>query len=320
MATTTIIPVKATAAGRATARKLAITVLRGGPSREREVSLHSGEEIAVALESLGHDVHRMDIRPDDLSALDREVDVVFIALHGRFGEDGALQDILERRGIRYTGTGPEGCRLAIDKVRTKQRLIECGLPTPGYRVVAPADLPANVSAWTLPVVVKPVSEGSSIMCMIVRDVTAFLPAVEAVTTEYGAALIEEYIPGLELTVGILGDEALPLIEIRPKSGFYDYHAKYQADDTEYRFEIDLPRDLLDEISRMSVQAHRAVGCRDFSRVDWRVDPGRGTPHILEINTIPGFTQHSLLPMAARRAGMPMSDLCRRIVEMTLERR
>src|SRR6185369_3135414 len=119
---------------------------------------------------------------------------------------------------------------------------------------------------------------------------------------------------------ILGDSALPPIEIRPKSGFYDYHAKYQADDTEYRFDIDLPQNLMDELAQMSVVAHRALGCRDFSRVDWRVDPGRGRPYILEINTIPGFTQPSLLPMAARRAGIAMPELCQLIVEMAVERR
>lgn len=302
-----------------TLRKLAVTVLRGGPSREREVSLHSGAEIAAALESIGYDVRMEDIAPDDLRSLDRPVDVVFVALHGTFGEDGQVQAILESRGLRYTGSDASSCALAMDKVRTKRRLLECGLPTPRFEVVTAADRPADLRAWTLPLVVKPISEGSSICCHIVRELVALRPAVEQVVAEYGAALIEEYVPGIELTVGILGDEALPPIEIRAKGAFYDYHAKYVADDTEYRFDIDLPPAFLERLGEQSLAAHRALGCRDFSRLDWRVDPRGPTAQILEINTIPGFTQHSLLPMASRRRGIAMPELCRRIVEMALNR-
>ena len=305
-------------AGPATRRKLAITVLRGGPSREREVSLHSGAEVAVALETLGHNVLSADIGPANLSALESPADVVFIALHGTFGEDGQIQRILDARGIAYTGSGAAACALAMNKAAAKQRLIESGLPTPPFAVVRDRDDP-RLTRWALPAVVKPVSEGSSILCFIIREAADLRPAVQQVLDAYGEALVEQYIPGLELTVGILADRWLPPIEIRATGGFYDYHAKYEADDTEYRFDIQLPADLLDDIGRMSLAAHRALGCRDFSRVDWRVDAAAARPYILEVNTIPGFTQHSLLPMAARKAGLSMPELCGMLVESALGR-
>lgn len=312
-------PIRISPAARRSGTKLRVTVLRGGPSRERDVSLHSGAEIAAALESIGYDVHMADIAPDQLQALDRPVDAVFVALHGTFGEDGRVQRILEQRGIAYTGSGPQACEWAMDKVRAKRRMVELGLPTPHFEVIGPPELHSSLKAWTLPLVVKPVSEGSSIFCKIVRDVVDLRPAVEQVVREYGEALVEEYVPGMELTVGILGDEALPAIEIRPRGGFYDYYAKYEADDTEYRFDVDLPPALLARIGEMSLAIHRGLGCRDFSRVDWRVDPRGPTPQMLEVNTIPGFTQHSLLPMAARKRGFDMPELCRRIVDMALRR-
>lgn len=302
-----------------TGRQLCITVLRGGPSRERAVSLESGAAVAAALESIGHRVEQRDISPADLRALDQKADAVFVALHGSFGEDGRVQELMDRRGIRYTGSGAAACSLAMNKVRCKQRLVELGLPTPRFEVATPERLRSGIAAWTLPLVVKPVDEGSSIHCYIIRDVIQFQPAVERVVGEYGAALIEEFVPGLELTVGILGEQALPAIEIRPATEFYDYDAKYHRDDTVYSFDIALPADLLQRIGAMSAAAHSGVGCRDFSRVDWRVDPAGGRAMILEINTIPGFTSHSLLPMAARKIGLSMPDLCNRIVELALAR-
>ncbi|MCK6484859.1 MAG: D-alanine--D-alanine ligase [Phycisphaerae bacterium] len=312
-------PVRSDSHRTASARRLAVTVLRGGPSRERAVSLQSGAAVAVALESAGYDVVQTDISPDSLSALDRRADVVFVALHGQFGEDGDVQRLLEQRGLCYTGSNSAACALAMNKAAAKRRFIEVGLPTPRFDVATADDVRCALAAWTLPLVVKPVREGSSIHCHIVRDVIELRPAAEQVIAEYGEALIEEYIPGLELTVGILGDEALPPIEIRPAAEFYDYHAKYESDDTRYSFDIALPENLLRELGEMSLAAHRALGCRDFSRVDWRVDPHSGRPYILEVNSIPGFTSHSLLPMAARRRGMDMPELCRRIVEMALRR-
>jgi len=301
-------------------RLLEITVLSGGPSTEREVSLKSGRAVASALVSLGHEVRCTDIAPGALEALDWPADVVFIALHGRFGEDGQVQRILEERGIRYTGSGPEASALAMDKVATKRRFIEAEIPTPRFDVVTPDRFEVVLRSWRPPVVVKPVAEGSSVDCVIAHDSQAFRSALGRVLSKYGQGLIEHFIKGPELTVGILGEVALPAIEIRTRREFYNYQAKYLDDDTQYRFDIDLPEAVVDEVRRLSLQAHRALGCRDFSRVDWMVDGVTHQPYALEINTIPGFTDHSLLPKAAQRAGLRFADLCAQIVEMALHSR
>jgi D-alanine-D-alanine ligase len=301
-------------------RKLAITVLSGGPSGEREVSLESGRAVGEALESLGHDVHLSDIGPDNLSALARQVDCVFIALHGRFGEDGQVQRILERRGLTYCGSGPEACALAMNKDRAKARFAELGLPTPRYAVATAETIEEALGSWSLPVVVKPVLEGSSLNCHIVRDAGQFRPAVEQVVEGYGECLIEDYIPGREITVGILGESALAPLEIRTPREFYDYEAKYVDENTEYSFDVDLPSDLLERVAAMSLGAHRGLGCRDFSRVDWRVDPDRLEPYLLEVNVIPGLTSHSLVPKAAAHSGLSMPLLCQCLVDMAMKRR
>lgn len=301
------------------AQKLAITVLAGGPSAEREVSLQSGRAVAEALESLGHSVWIEDVGPHNLSALDRAVDCVFIALHGRFGEDGQIQEILEKRGVRYCGSGPDSCALAMHKALAKQKFEFLGLPTPRWDTATPDTIAEAMATWTLPVVVKPVKEGSSLACHIVREFAQFRPAMEDVVERYGECLVEEFVPGREITVGIVGDRALPPIEIRTRRDFYDYEAKYVDEGTEFVFDIDLPGDLLDRVVEMSLRAHEGLGARDFSRVDWRIDTDRMTPSLLEVNVIPGFTTHSLLPKAAAQAGLPMPMLCQFAVESALKR-
>jgi D-alanine-D-alanine ligase len=302
------------------AQKLAITVLAGGPGGEREVSLESGRAVTEALRSIGHEVHCEDVAPDNLQALARQVDCVFIALHGKFGEDGQIQQILERRGLCYVGSGSDACALAMDKARAKEKFSQLGIPTPRYALATPATLSEAIAAWSLPVVVKPVKEGSSLNCRIIRDFEQFRPAVDHVTSQYGDCLVEEYIPGKELTVGILGDRPLPPLEIRTKREFYDYTAKYVDDNTEYDFDIDLPGSLLEDVVDMSLRAHQALGCRDFSRVDWRVDHREMKPYLLEVNVIPGLTSHSLLPKAAARAGLSMPQMCQVVVDLALKRR
>lgn len=306
-------------ATRSVERRLKITVLSGGPSGEREVSLKSGRAIADALASLGHGIHLADIMPDSLGALDRPADLVFIALHGCFGEDGQIQRILDQRGIRYCGSGAASSALAMDKVATKCRFIETEVPTPRFDVVFPQRLEQIVRTWAPPVVLKPVDEGSSLDCLLIREPGELAPKLKALLDRHGRCMIEAYIDGPELTVGILGDEALPPIEIRTRRAFYDYQAKYIDEDTEYLFDINLPAHLLDEIRLLSLKAHRALDCRDFSRVDWRVDASSGRPYALEVNTIPGFTDHSLLPKAARRAGLSFPQLCQRIVDLACAR-
>lgn len=296
-------------------RGLKITVLMGGPSSEREVSLKSGEAVAAALEVMGHQVHRADIGPESLESLRVPADVVFVALHGAFGEDGRVQRILEGRGIRYTGSGPAASELAMDKVASKCRFVEAEIPTPRFDVATADRLDEVVAAWRLPAVVKPVCEGSSVDCRILRDPDSFRDALDSMTRRYGRCLVEQYIAGHELTVGVLGDVALPPIEIKTKREFYDWQAKYVDNDTEYRFDIDLPAAALESVQALSLRAHQALGCRHFSRVDWLVDRETHQPYVLEVNTIPGFTDHSLLPKAAARYGLGFPELCQRIVEL-----
>jgi len=293
-------------------RALKITVLSGGPSAERDVSLKSGKAVSSALRSLGHEVYCADISPEHLETLDVPTELVFIALHGTFGEDGQLQEILDQRGIRYCGSGAQASALAMDKAAAKSRFIESGIPTPAFDLVTFDSIDSD---WALPVVVKPVAEGSSVDCRIVFESGDLHEILSQMIEQYGRCLVEQYVKGLELTVGILGDQALPPIQIRTRREYYNYEAKYLDDDTEYLFDIDLPPALLDEIKTLSVKAHQALGCRDFSRVDWLVDEQTHQPYVLEINTIPGFTDHSLLPKAAARAGLSFPDLCQRIVEL-----
>ena len=299
--------------------KLDITVLAGGPGAEREVSLNSGSAVAGALVHLGHKVTVCDINPRDLSALDVPADFVFIALHGAFGEDGQVQDLLARRGVAFAGSDARASALAMNKAAAKANWVEAGIPTPRYYVVRQSPGRQTASYWRLPVVIKPVSSGSSVDTFIVHDAFDFQAKVERVIARHGVCLIEEYIRGPELTVGILGEQALPVCQIRTKRTFYDYQAKYKDDDTEYLFDIDLPVELLAQVQELSIKAHQVLGCRDFSRVDWMVDGRTLQPYVLEINTIPGFTSHSLLPKAAAKVGLSFDQLCQRIVELGLAR-
>lgn len=309
-------PTSKTPARSAIERGLAITVLSGGPSSEREVSLKSGRAVATALQLVGHKVIISDVAPNNLRALNIPADVVFVALHGTFGEDGRIQKILEDRGIRYTGSDAVASALAMDKLATKRRFVEAGVPTPRFDVVTADRIKRVVEVWPLPCVLKPLAEGSSVDIQIVRDAETLRVALQRMTRQYGRCLIEGFVDGYELTVGVLGSQALPPIEIRTKREFYNYEAKYIDNDTEYRFDIDLPAAVLDRIRSLSLEAHRSLGCRHFSRVDWLVDRRSHEPYALEINTIPGFTDHSLLPKAAARAGLGFPALCQRIVELT----
>ena len=308
-------------AGRASrVTSLDITVLAGGPGVEREVSLESGRMVRDALDRLGHRVTLCDIGPDDLRALDVPAELVFIALHGVFGEDGTVQRILDGRGQVYTGCGAESSAVAMDKIRTKAKVIEAGIATPRFDLVKGGRLGAAIEAIVPPVMVKPRGSGSSVDTFIARDRVGVERALTAVVERYGSALVESYVSGLELTVGILGCEALPVCQIRTKREFYDYQAKYVDDDTEYLFEIELPGELLASVQEQSVRAFEAIGGRDFGRVDWMVDGVSLEPYVIEINTIPGFTSHSLLPKAASHVGLSFDEFCQRVVELAMRRR
>jgi D-alanine-D-alanine ligase len=295
---------------------LRVVVLSGGPGMEREVSLNSGQAVHAALKRLGHEVTVRDIGPDDLSALDLPNDFVFIALHGEFGEDGVLQAELDARGLRYCGSDAAASRIAMNKVEAKRRFVRAGIPTPQFEVIDPTNLNYALADIRLPAVIKPVASGSSVDTSIVRTSQALDAAAHLVVDRYGEALVEQYINGFEFTVGILGDVALPVCEIRTNREFYDYQAKYIDDDTQYVFDLDYPTELLANVQRLSLAAHRALHCRVFSRVDCMVDRNTLEPFILEANTIPGFTSHSLLPKAAARIGVSFDQLCQKIIELS----
>jgi D-alanine-D-alanine ligase len=290
----------------------------GGDSREREVSLLSGRAVARALAGRGHDVRACDVRPGEVTAdLVRGLDVAFVALHGRWGEDGALQEELEALGACYTGSGPEASRLAMDKVAAKRRFAEAGVPTPAFRVVPPGDgraLDEALAALGPDLVTKPVADGSSLGISMCDSAESLRRGAEAVWRDGRPVLVERRVLGREFTVGFLGRTALPLIEIRVPGGWYDYRNKYQSDRTEYVFDHGLPREVERRIAEAALGAFDALGCRDLARVDLMLSPD-GRPLVLEVNTIPGFTDHSLVPKAAARAGLSFGQLCERIVDL-----
>jgi D-alanine-D-alanine ligase len=303
---------------------LDITVLMGGPSSEREVSLLSGAAVADALEFVGHQVSRADISPQNLTALDREgIDVVFIALHGDFGESGEVQALCKQRGLRYTGSNERASRLGMDKAATKQILKRAGISTPDWMIVEEVHTPREIATWLEefppPVVLKPVDGGSSVDITIATDLKMRDEALEDLLDKYSRAMVERYLPGREFTVGIVGNSALPVVEIVPDGGFYDYHAKYDDDaSTRYVFDHGLDEPTVRRMSEEAIKAHRILGCRDVSRVDFILDPD-GIPNVLEINTIPGFTSHSLIPKAAENASISFPRLVDAIVAMAMNR-
>lgn len=296
---------------------LRITVLAGGPSAEREVSLASGSAVAAALRERGHRVTLADIGPDDLSALDTPADLIFPVLHGTFGEDGQLQAIMEQRGLRFVGSGSQASALAMDKIATKAVARELGIKVPEQLLVESPAPTAELAGFGVPVVVKPIDQGSSVATYIVHEPDGVLPAVADVVNRFRRAMVERFIAGDEMTVGIVGSLALPPICVRPKRPFYDYEAKYIDDGTEYLFEAGQTAGQLEFLQKLSLRVYEALGCRHLARIDWIADQ-HGRPWLLEANTIPGFTSHSLVPKAAARAGMSFPDLCDRLVRLALE--
>ncbi|MCI0499025.1 MAG: D-alanine--D-alanine ligase [Planctomycetales bacterium] len=299
-------------------KNLKIAVLAGGIGSERAISLLSGQTVYQALQEAGVAAVLADITPEDMSILDDgSIDVFFPILHGQFGEDGQLQQILEERRLRFTGSGSESSRKAFDKLLSKQVFFQAGLPVAKHIIVHSGDtvldLKRLLQKLASKFVVKPLRQGSSVGITITDSVeTAAVKALDCFR-QYGDCMVEEFIAGREITVGILNGTALPLIEIRSKAAFYDYQAKYESDDTEYLFDTVGDAALVNRTQQLAVACFNELGCRHLSRVDFILtDDGR--PVILEINTLPGFTSHSLLPMAAARAGIAKPQLCRQIVE------
>jgi len=294
-----------------------ITVLLGGFSAERAVSLNSGAAVARVLRSLGHDVREVD-PPDESWSLPAGTDVVFLALHGTYGEDGAVQQRLEELGVPYTGCGPEASRAAFDKVITKQRCIDAGIPTARFLVL---DSPGAVwpMGWQPPVVLKPVRQGSSVGLQIVERVADWSQALSEALRYDGQVLMEERIIGRETTVGILDGRALPIVEVRPKQGAYDYTNKYTAGASEYFCPAPFDPPVSQAIQAAALGAFNAIGGRDYGRVDVMVR-ANGEPVVLEVNTLPGMTDTSLLPKAGEAAGLSYAELCQRMVELALRRK
>nr|WP_283254728.1 D-alanine--D-alanine ligase [Luteimonas galliterrae] len=294
-----------------------VAVLMGGASSEREVSLDSGRNVLEALRSRGVDANGVDGIPNLLRELqDKQFDRVFNILHGGDGENGVLQGLLQTLGVPYTGSGVLGSALAMDKIRTKQVWLSLGLPTPRYlRLQKSGDVHAAARELGLPVIVKPSLEGSSVGVSRVFDDAGLDAAVELAARYPGELLMEQLIEGDELTVTILGGVALPSIRIVPAGEYYDYHAKYVAEDTQYLCPgLSGPDE--DEIRRLASAAFEAAGCTGWGRVDVMRDRG-GRLYLLEANTAPGMTSHSLVPKAARQVGIEFDELCWRILEMTL---
>lgn len=289
----------------------------GGPSAEREVSLRSGAAVAGALETLGHQVTRIDPTPGKLK-LPAGVDVVFIALHGTYGEDGEVQAELDVLDVPYTGCDSASSRVAFDKILTKQRCIEKGIPTPRYCVVTSPAAPWP-DDWQPPLVVKPVFQGSSVGLAFVEK-PAEWPAALSLAFDHGdTLLVEEKIIGREVTVGILGGEPLPIVEVRPKQGAYDYTNKYTAGRTDYLCPAPFSTDVTRRIQQAGFGAFLSVGGRDYGRVDVMVANDQD-PFVLEVNTLPGMTETSLLPKAAAAAGLSYEQLCQRMIDLALQRR
>ena len=297
--------------------KLNITIMLGGPSAEREVSLRSGAGVVKALRSLGHQVNELDPQNPDWK-LPEGTEVVFLALHGTYGEDGTVQQRLEELGMVYTGSDPEASRIGFDKYLTKQRCVAAGIPTARYLLIE--SLTASwPMGWDPPVVLKPARQGSSVGLQFVERVSDWSTALAEAMRHDSRVLLEEKIAGRECTVGILADEPLPVVEVRPKSPIYDYQTKYSVGSTDYFCPAPFDAAMTARIQAAGLGAFKAIGGRDYSRVDIIVQPN-GELVVLEVNTLPGMTEISVLPKAAAVAGLSYPQLCQRMVELALQRK
>ena len=304
-----------------------IGVLMGGPSSEREISLKSGQAVFESLKIRDLDAVAVDIQTDNWQEnlrliQDINIDIAFIALHGRFGEDGQIQTLLEQLNIPYTGSDSVASGLAMDKVASRAIFVKEGLPAPNYVVLSEGSDRNLYSIITAdlnpPFVVKPAAEGSSIGLSIVSSRTELEKAVDIAFSFQQSIIVEEYIPGREITVGILDDSVLPVVEIIPQNRFYDYEAKYTPGMSDYVVPANLDPGITHRCQSIAQSAHRLLGCFGFSRVDLRLRHDN-IPFVLEVNSIPGLTKTSLLPKAAKAAGIDFTQLCVRILDSAYKR-
>ena len=284
-----------------------MAVLLGGPSSEREVSLASGAAVARGLEKAGYEVARVDPQDGQLD-LPAGIEAAFIVLHGSFGEDGTVQDLLTQRGIPYTGCGVESSRVCFDKRLSKARFSAASIPTPAYEVLGEGD----ERTLPLPVVIKPPLQGSTIGIHRVFEEEEWAAAFADALQYDGEVLVEEFVEGAELTVGVVAGQVLPIVEIRAPGGYYDFKAKYTKGESEYLVPAPLSEEDSATCRDLGLRVYEELACRGMARVDIRLSP-EGRPYVLEVNNIPGFTETSLLPMAAQAAGIEFSELCDRII-------
>jgi len=292
-----------------------VAVLMGGRSAEREISLNSGAAVLKALQAKGVDAHGLDVSDNVLMDLQAaKFDRVFIILHGRGGEDGVMQGALETIGMPYTGSGVLGSALGMDKLRCKQLWQGAGMPTPKYvKADEASDFAALIEELGLPLMVKPACEGSSIGMSKVVDPSQLAHAVREAAASDDSVLVEQWIDGAEYTVAVLNGKALPAIRLQTPHEFYDYDAKYQAKDTAYYCPCGLPGDIEAQLQRLAVKAFNLVGAHGWGRVDFMADEA-GRFYLLEVNTVPGMTDHSLVPMAAKAAGLSFEELVWQVLE------
>jgi len=298
----------------------------GAVGSERQVSLTSGKCVADALRKVSSlEVVEHDFMPDKPYILDdKSIDIFFLVFHGEFGEGGEMQEICERKKLLFTGCDSKSSRIAFDKMLCKKALMAAGVPTaPVVEIRNSKELVGLKQKLNFAVdekiVVKPIRNGSSVGVRIVKGVDNAVAAAEECYNEFGDCMVEKFITGREITVGIVDDKVLPVIEIRTTRDFYNYDAKYNDDQTQYLFDTIQDESLLAKINDAAMKSFKAVGCRDFSRIDLIVG-NDGIPYVIEINTIPGFTSHSLLPKAAAKIGMDMTQLCMKIIQTTLRRK
>jgi len=293
-----------------------VAVLMGGLSAEREISLLSGNAVLAALQSRGVEAFGVDVNENIVNELgNKDFQRAFIMLHGRGGEDGTIQGLLELMGIPYTGSGVMASSIAMDKLKTKQIWLAMGLPTPAFCIIdSEQSCDAALETLGLPLIVKPVLEGSSIGMSKVEKREELVPAWQQASQCGGVVIAESWIEGDEYTAAMLDDQVLPMIRLETTHKFYDYDAKYEADDTQYVCPCGLPEDSEAELAGMIKQAFAAVNASAWGRVDFMVDQ-KGQPWLIEINTVPGMTSHSLVPMAAKQAGLSFEDLVLSILTM-----
>ncbi|WP_027339299.1 D-alanine--D-alanine ligase [Halonatronum saccharophilum] len=306
-----------------------IGVIRGGRSAEREISLKTGKAVLNALNARGYKVFDLDPAYNLHSSLrNKDIDLAFIALHGRYGEDGTIQGLLDIEGIPYTGSGVLSSALAIDKVMSKRLFEQQGLATPRFKTLTSKDLERDLLALKeglikeleLPIVVKPALEGSSIGLSIVHKDEDLITAIKEALKHDVEVLVEEFIEGREITIGILGNEdpqLLPIIEIKPNEGVYDFNAKYTKGMTEFVIPASLDKQVYKKSEDLALQAYKVLRCRGMGRVDLMISK-QGEPYLLEVNTIPGMTETSLLPQAAKSAGIDFDQLVAKILEYALD--